>query len=277
MNSQENSKSLFRYLLETSRKLELDHEQATMEADDGAAAIRIATEKYLDGYAAFNGLGTEAALASYLGTIRRYVGDIRAFMETGKYPLEINPKQWDISRCDYDVFLMLTILVTKHRCAIMEEIVKHPPEGLPLVIGVGSGVELNFIGAVDGGEAYDLYINPFARQAFPAWRFHEELYRPGSRKYGTIYAIELLEHLDDPYAFVAGCHASLPVGGKLVATTAVNVPQFDHRYNFVSDDDFERRIADLGFAVEAKRVIPHDYANMKIGARNVFYVLKRQS
>jgi len=266
----------FQDLVNSSRKLELDFEQASTDATDAARQVRAAVSEFLEGYVAFNKISPELALASYTATIRRYANDIRAFTQTGKYPLQIDPETPMLSRLDYDLFLILTILVTRHRCTIMEELIHFHATGNALVIGVGSGVELGFIAALAGSAAYDLYINPYARAAFPAWEFNEELYRPASGKvYSIVYAIELLEHLDDPFAFLKDCRDSVPSGGKVVVTTATNVPQFDHRYNFTSDDDFEQSVADLGLAVDYKRVIPHDYARTQIGAKNVFYVLSR--
>src|SRR5580658_6298857 len=211
--------AFFEGLIQASRKLRMDYEDATTDAPESAASVRLATSTFLEGYVAFNRISQEAAVASYMETIRRYVSDIRAFRATGKYPLEIEPKPWELGRTDYDLFLILTILVTRHRCAIMEEIMKISLPGRPLVIGVGSGVELCFIQAPEGGDAYDLYINSFARQAFTQWNFHEKWYSPSDRRYGAVYAIELLEHLEEPYAFVADCHKSLDTGGRLVATT----------------------------------------------------------
>jgi len=260
-------------LIRGSRKLELDYEQASHGASESAARVRAAVAKFLDGYAAFNQISPEAAAASYMATVRSYANDIKLFVQTGKYPLQIDPAQPMLSRLDYDLFLILTILVTKHRCAIMEELMEFTATGKALVIGVGSGVELGFVGAPGGGDAYDLYINPYARQAFPGWNLREELYRPTpGRLHDAVYAIELLEHLDDPYAFLKDCRDSLAPGGRAIVTTATNVPQFDHRYNFVSDEEFERRAADLGLRLEHKRVIPHDYARTQIVARNAFYV-----
>lgn len=272
------SETFFNDLVRNSRKLELDYEQALMDAPAAAAQVRGAVTAFLDGYAAFNRITREIALDSYMTTIRRYANDIRTFIQNGKYPLEIDPGQPMLSRQDYDLFLILTILVTRHRCAIMEELLKFPATGKALVIGVGSGVELNFVGAPANSDAYDLYINSYARSAFPAWNFHEELYRPGAgRLYHAIYAIELLEHLDDPYALLKDCHDSLRPDGRLIVTTATNVPQFDHRYNFVSDEEFKNRARDLGLVVEYERVIPHDYARTQIGARNSFYVFSRMN
>ena len=277
MKTDEQQKPLFDALVQSSRKLELDYEQACAGASENAARVRATVAAFLDGYAAFNKITKEAALASYMATIRRYANDIRAYIGGGKYPLELDPTQAMLSRMDYDLFLILTILVTKHRCAIMEELLRFPAAGKALVIGVGSGVELGLVGAPSGSDAYDLYINPYARTAFPEWHFHEELYRPSpNRLYGGVYAIELLEHLDDPYAFLADCRDSLLPEGRLIETTATNVPQFDHRYNFTSGEELERRAAELGLVLEHKQPIPHDYARTEIGARNDFYVFSRK-
>jgi hypothetical protein len=274
--------AFFEGLLKASRKLELEYELASMDVSESAARVRSATMDFLEGYAAFNHISQETALASYMETNRRYVSDIQTFTTTGKYPLEINAQLEGLGRTDYDLSLILSILVAPHRRIIMEEIMETSISGKPLVIGVGSGIELGFIQAPEGGAAYDLYINSFARLAFPQWNFHEELYRPSDRRYEAIYAIELLEHLDEPYAFVEDCGKSLAPGGRFVTTTASNVPQFDHRYNFVSDEDFEKRICELGFEMESKRVIPHEYRLMGIRsrdalqARNVFYVFRKK-
>lgn len=283
MPSQEPKAAFFEGLLKASRKLELEYELATTNASESAARVMSAAANFLEGYAAFNHITQETALDSYLRTNHRYVHDIQMFIATGRYPLEIDSKQWDIDRTDYDLSLILSILMAPHRRAIMEEIGKTSALGRPLVIGVGSGIELGFIHAADGGDAYDLYINGYARQAYPQWNFHEELYRPSGHRYEAIYAIELIEHLAEPYAFVADCHESLKPGGRVITTTASNVPQFDHRYNFVSDEDFERQVDALGFELESKRVITHEYGLMNIrasnvfSARNVFYVFRKKN
>jgi hypothetical protein len=274
--------AFFHGLIQANRKLELDYEFASVGASEAVAQVRSAAMEFLEGYATFNQISQEATLASYTETTRHYMRDCQAFTATGKYPLEIDPQLWALGRVDYDLFLILTILVTRHRCAIMQEIMKTSISGRPLVIGVGSGVELGFIPAPEGGDAYDLYINPFARKAYPRWNFYEEWYRPSERRYGAVYAIELLEHLEDPYAFVTDCHKSLAADGRFITTTASNVPQFDHRYNFVLDEDFERRVGEMGFEMESKRPIPHEYplvnirAKNEAGARNVFYVFRKK-
>ncbi len=271
----------FKGLLAASRKLELECESAAAKAGGDEREILSTAENFLEGYAAFNRISQETALNSYLKTNQRYVRDIQAFIATAKYPLEIDPKPWELGRTDYDLSLIISILVAPHRRAIMEEMAKISIPGRPLVIGVGSGIELSFIQAPEGGDAYDLYINAFARQAFPRWNFHEEWHHPTGPRYGAVYAIELLEHLDEPYGFIADCRESLEPGGRFIATTASNVPQFDHRYNFVSDEDFEKRVGTMGFELETKRLIPHEYGLMNIrasnvfSARNVFYVFQK--
>jgi hypothetical protein len=267
--------AFFETLLKANRKFLMDYEDAADGAPEGAARVRAVAAGFLEGYAAFNNVDLVAANKSYMATIRNYMGDLKVFGATGKYPLEIDPRQRDLGRIDYDLFLILTVLLTRHRCAIMEEIMKRSFPGTPLVIGVGSGLELSFIPASEGGDAYDLYINSYARKAFPKWNFREEWYRPSSPRYGSVYAIELLEHLSEPYKFMNECHESLAPGGRLVATTASDVPQFDHRYNFVSDEEFEQRVTGMGFELESKRLIPHGYSLTNINARNVFYVFRK--
>ncbi len=273
--------AFFEGLLKANRKLELEYEMVSSNSSEGAKRVRSAVADYLQGYADHNHISLETAANSYNQTTLRYMRDIQAFMATGKYPLEIDPHREGLGRTDYDLFLILTILLTPHRCAIMEELARTSTSGKTLVIGVGSGVELGFIQSPGGGEAYDLYINSFAREAFPRWNFHEEWYRPAGPHYEALYAIELLEHLKDPYAFVADCHGSLAPGGRFVTTTASDVPQFDHLYNFISDEEFEKRVSSSGFELESKRLIPHEYPLMNIRARNVskarnvFYIFRR--
>ena len=265
-------------LIRKDRKLELDYEFACTQSRETAIRVREIAARFLDGYVAFNRISQDAAIASYTATVKRYVKDIHAYVKTGKYPLQLEPNQPPLERTDYDLFLILTILTTHHRCAIMEELTRFPVAGPSLVIGVGSGIELNYIEPKPGTdvcEAFDLYINPYARTAFPHWTFREELYRPHGSLYQSIYAIELLEHLSDPLAFMADCHASLMPGGKVVTTIAVNVPQFDHTVNFPSEELFEAEVAAIGFKLDHKTVIPHAYPRMEINARNCFYVYRR--
>ena len=59
-------------LLRSSRKLELDYEQASQDAPESAARVRATVAKFLDGYAAFNQISPEAAAASYMTTVRSY-------------------------------------------------------------------------------------------------------------------------------------------------------------------------------------------------------------
>lgn len=265
--------TFFEELLQSDRRLELDYRFACAEASPAAGEIRATTAEFLDGYARFNAISKEATIASYDRTVRRYANDLRAFAKTGRYPLELDPAQAPLERTDYDLFLILTILVTRHRCALMEEIAKLPGAERTLVIGVGSGVELGFVGV--SGEACDLHINPFARKAHPGWAFREALFQPGLTRYDRIYGIELLEHLDEPYALLADCRSALAPGGRLVVTTATNVPQFDHRYNFVDDGELEQRAAELDLRVVHRRIIPHAYPRTNVGACNTFYVLQR--
>src|ERR1035438_5048503 len=114
----EDKLSFFDELVKSDRKLELDYEFACADAPESAKCVRSAACAYLENYIAFNGMSKEAVLASYAKTIRRYANDIRAFVKTGSYPLELDVNQALLSRTDYDLFLILTIIVTRHRCRL---------------------------------------------------------------------------------------------------------------------------------------------------------------
>jgi SAM-dependent methyltransferase len=108
-------------------------------------------------------------------------------------------------------------------------------------------------------------------------RFHRKAFERGAGRFDTVLAIELLEHVPEPYRLLEDCHDALEHGGRVVATTATNIPQFDHVFNFTSDDDFEDRTRRLGFEIDRKLSLVHAATFLDIGARNTFYVLRKPS
>src|SRR3954469_14257093 len=98
--------SFFETLLRGNRKLELDYEFACMDAPESAKHVRNAVAEYLDGYAAYKGISAKGEIASCMATVRGYANDIRAFVKTGKYPLELETNQRLLGRSDYHLFLI---------------------------------------------------------------------------------------------------------------------------------------------------------------------------
>ncbi len=233
-----------------------------------------AVKAYIDAYVGHNDLDENTVWTSYERFLTRYLSDIQQFLATGGYPSP-SPAPVRFSRIEYDLALMLSVVCAYHRYRIMELLVERAGLGQGLVIGCGSGLELELIkGRHRGLTAYDLALNPFCRRAHPTVSFHEREFRDDPARYDAVYLIELLEHLEQPFELLAKAARNLAPGGRILLTTASNVPQFDHRFNF-EGVDFRGRVAELGLAVEFGERIPHGGKKPALRASNDFYVLTR--
>ena len=88
--------------------------------------------------------------------------------------------------------------------------------------------------------------------------------------------IEILEHLEDPDTLLADTAKALRPGGQLYLTTATNIPQFDHLYNYPEDHTgFERQLSNLGLKIDAVEILAHRYMDIEIGAKNHVYALTK--
>ena len=64
-----------------------------------------------------------------------------------------------------------------------------------------------------------------------------------------IISVEVLEHLEDPPAFLAGLHRMLRVGGVGYITAAINAPNADHIYLYTTLADVASEIEGAGFTI----------------------------
>lgn len=264
-------------LIEESRLLGVLYDNLQPEMKE--AALYRFTAGYLEAYAAFNKISPADAVDIYTAYITKYNRHCKEFIKTGRYPLENGDTSFNVSREEYDVVLLLSVLFTAHRFRIMQLLQQQTAgAGNALHIGLGSGLEIALtqdqFTAVAG---YDLSVNDFLFQKFPQHSLNIELYTGQKQDYfDAVYLIELLEHLDDPYALLQVCHGSLKKGGRIYLTTATNIPQFDHLYNFPEDHSgFEKKLQELGFTVVYKEAVQHHYLSIDLTPSNHFYVIEK--
>lgn len=263
--------------------LRFGHTRLARALGPGDAALYGLVDGYLGEYCAAHGLGPAEAAARYMAFAARYQDDLRRFAATGRYPAEAGASDPGFDRATYDVFLLASVLATGHRFRLMAEVARlcAGAGGERLVFGAGSGLEL-LLPAPGGAPvtAWDRELAPFVRGRFPQVAVRDDdLLAPGEAgvrgRFGCVLAVEVLEHFAQPDAALAALAGALAPGGLLVATTARNVPQFDHLWNFTDPAAFEARARELGLAVEGRTVVPHDYRLLRVDADNVVYALRR--
>ena len=89
---------------------------------------------------------------------------------------------------------------------------------------------------------------------------------------------EVLEHVEDPGAFLRRAYQTTTEAPFVFLTTCINAPAIDHLYNPGSIDNLERLFHDYGFVIRDKCIVPRDGSTLDecISNRlaiNVAYVL----
>jgi hypothetical protein len=230
---------------------------------------------YIDRYINYYQLSPDTLYDIYTGFMSSYINDVYNFQKTGKYPILGDAPVQTLPRIHYDVVLMFSTLFTGHRFRIMDILSsKSPVQNEALIVGSGSGLEIAMINErINRIIAYDLFISDFCKENLSDVELHETYFTGcADQKYESIYLIELLEHLEDPFDLLQVSANSLRQKGNILLTTATNIPQFDHLYNFDDDGYFERKVGSMGLKIIYKENIPHKM-HIDIGAKNTFYIL----
>ena len=167
-------------------------------------------------------------------------------------------------------------MTAKHRHKIVSMIDAVELNGQSVaIIGVGSGVELLFINAHgENIDAYDLSISKFAKLFFGKVNFYEKKFEFNKNQYDTVFAIEILEHIENPIALLKDIYCSLNNKGRCVFTVTTNVPQFDHLYDF-NIKNFVIELKLMGFEILECTTIVHDLNFNKIKASNTFFIVRK--
>ena len=269
---------LFKKILDSSRFFDVQYTKLLENNTIDNKVLEILTN-YFVSYISYFDLSDEQISDKHIEFLSEYRLHLREFEKTHKFPCQ-NKANSKKERLDYDIPLLCSSFLTHHRYSIFETLHNKINVGLNqtvLVIGVGPGIELAILRDRSNNIfAYDTDITAFIKKTFPEVHLLEKCFAYESDKlYDKILLIELLEHLENPANLLTDVMKSLKPNGRIHFTTAVNIPQFDHVYNFeLNDKNIENWIAKNDFEIEHKLDIPHNY-KIDINAYNCYYIIKK--
>jgi len=265
-------------ILAISRLFEILRDRLPSEIINSELYAKVAA--YLDLYVRQNKIEVSEVIKAYEDYVSIFNKHCKTFIKTGEYPMSLGTEIPIVSRESYDLVLILSVLLTAHRYRIMEIIyMESRAEGTRLFVGAGPGLEPYLSEKPNQNNyVYDVSLNEGLKEIFPNVKFYTDYFSNQYEDFfDSIFLIELLEHLEDPYELLANAHGALKKGGVVYLTTATDIPQFDHLYNFNEDHkDFDKRIGEMGFEIEYKEKILHEYLLMKVNPSNHFYILKKK-
>ncbi len=113
---------------------------------------------------------------------------------------------------------------------------------------------------------FDLYCRDFLGEAMT----HQQ--------YDAIVMGEVLEHVEDPAAFLCTIRSLATEESFIYITTCINAPAIDHIYLFDSLDSLEHLIESSGLSIVDRLVVPYENMSLEESAEkrmpvNVAYVL----
>jgi SAM-dependent methyltransferase len=130
-------------------------------------------------------------------------------------------------------------------------------------VGVGTGFYSRkmLCAAEDvSGTAFD--ISPYAAEyaqmqvssfgVASRWtcKLQDVIEQPPADKWPFVLSVEVLEHLEDPIAFMRSLRAMLAPGGSAFITAALTAPNEDHIYLYNTCDEIIEQLEAAGFEVE---------------------------
>lgn len=115
---------------------------------------------------------------------------------------------------------------------------------LPGVIGIG----------LDISPSSKLFTEAQMTALGVASRYHVELRDvtadPMDPKTDWLVCVEVLEHLDDPVAFLRGLRRNMAPGARAFITAALNAAHADHIYLYRNSDEVLAQLIEVGFSLE---------------------------
>ncbi|HLH77652.1 MAG TPA: class I SAM-dependent methyltransferase [Candidatus Binataceae bacterium] len=184
-----------------------------------------------------------------------------------------------MSADDYSLALLMSIILTPHRFAIMEHLswflglqAKRHPKGRLGAVGIGSGFELVRASRILSCwhiEGYDqeqamceqarkllkfcqVPINVAINIEFPLAEFDPRF----AQVYDALILCELCEHLRDPGRALVNAARYLKTDGQAFVTMAVNIAQEDHVFLYPSLDACRRQLEESELVTVSEWAIP---------------------
>ena len=239
-------------------------------------------EGYINDYLLDTGLSAKEVIIKYFSFLQDYMDCCYTYQKNGKYPFQYREIK-DYERVHYDIALLLSPIVAEHRYKIIKHLyTTNFSDGEEiLIVGLGSGIEMDIILKSTHEtklniDAYDMSIGQYVKERFKDLvTLFEAKFEGNKDKYDSIIAIELLEHLPDPIAFLKDCSNSLVKGGRCMVTTSTNMPQEDHLFNFEDLKRFEKDCQNIGLEIVFKDDIVHKSSFSSIGSKNTWYTFTK--
>jgi 2-polyprenyl-3-methyl-5-hydroxy-6-metoxy-1,4-benzoquinol methylase len=155
-------------------------------------------------------------------------------------------------------------------------------------VGIGTGLYsrrvLEALPAADG-TGYDISpsVRTFAAAHMAAYgqahryrvRLQNILTEHPNEQFEAVVCVEVLEHLEDPVAFLVALRRMLGPGGRAFVTAAVSADHADHIYLYETAAEVEAHIVEAGFAVEqafAATAYPAQYSGQPVPVAAAFIV-----
>jgi len=141
-------------------------------------------------------------------------------------------------------------------------LIRSAPDKRFADVGVGTGFYSRQALAADPevrGVAFDIseHSLAYARMQIGAfgldnrWRAENRniITDPPAEKYPFVISVEVLEHLEDPVAFIRGLKNMLAPGGRAFITAAITAPNEDHIYLYNNCEEVVAELQQGGFEV----------------------------
>ncbi len=268
----------FKKLLENYRFFDIHYSKLLENPSIDYKLLGILISNFVS-YVNYYNLSDEQIYDKHMFFLNEYNMHLKEFEKTNKYPYQTRVS-FRKKRIDYDISLLCSAFLTHHRYCIFKTLynrINARRDQSVVIIGIGPGIELSILkDKSDNIFAYDTDISKFIRDAYPkVYFFKNDFVHENNKMYDKIVLIELLEHLKDPSNLLTAAMRSLKSNGRIHFTTAVNIPQFDHLYNFeLNDSNLEKWILSNNFEIVYKLDIPHNYL-INTNTYNCYYIIKR--